>query len=170
MSEEASSTDDQTGLSAADAREFARLLQLLLREELPPADEGILLNHKPPQVLQDSEGRALLVAKARALFAERKRRSEHFEANMFGEPAWDMLLALSITDFVGGRQSIRKLVGWIGEPQTTVLRWLNYLEKEQLITRKAHPSDRRTVLVDITHKARHELDLYFSGVQWPLMG
>jgi DNA-binding MarR family transcriptional regulator len=170
MSRQEQSIEHPIELSDADAREFARLLELLLRNELPRSNGKILLNNAPPEPIQDPEGRALLVAKARALFAERKRRSEYFDPNLFGEPAWDMLLALYITDFAGGRQSIRKLVSWIGQPQTTLLRWINYLENEHLISREAHPRDRRAVLVDITERGRHQLDSYFSEFRWPPAG
>lgn len=169
MSGHGSSTEGQVELSAADAREIARFLGMLLKKELPSAQPGALLN--PATAVgrgSNPEDRAILTAKARAIFAERKRRSKHFNPDMFGEPAWDILLALYITDFAGGRQSIGKLVSWIGEPQTTVLRWINFLENEQLISRGTHPRDRRTVIVDITQKGRQKLDEYFSELPLPL--
>jgi DNA-binding MarR family transcriptional regulator len=161
--------EDQVELSGADAREIARLLALLLKKELSSPEQNMLLG-APTEGPLRPEDRAILVAKARALFAERKRRSRHFKSVMFGEPAWDVLLALYITDFAGGRQSIGKLINWTGEPQTTALRWINYLEKERLISRETHPLDRRTVIVEITPKGRDQLDRYFSEVAVPLSG
>jgi hypothetical protein len=37
-----------------------------------------------------------LRAVAERLYAERRKRDEHFPAGLFGEPAWDLLLALFI--------------------------------------------------------------------------
>lgn len=163
---QSTSVDTPIELSAADAREIARLLELLLKKELGPSAENLLLNNLPEQ----TQERSVLIAKARAVFSERKRRSQHFSPVMFGEPAWDMLLALYITDFAGGRLSIGKLVSWIGGPQTTALRWINYLEKERLISRATHPRDRRTVFVDITDKGRQKLNEYFATLSVPASG
>jgi hypothetical protein len=41
-------------------------------------------------------GREELRAVAERLYAERRRRDEHFPPGLFGEPAWDLLLALFI--------------------------------------------------------------------------
>jgi hypothetical protein len=41
-------------------------------------------------------GRDGLRAVAERLYAERRRRDEHFPPGLFGEPAWDLLLALFI--------------------------------------------------------------------------
>jgi DNA-binding MarR family transcriptional regulator len=170
MSVQPSPIEDRTELSAADAREIARLLGLLLKKELPPSEQNILLNKGPDEQPQPPEDRAILVAKARVVFSERKRRADYFKPVIFGEPAWDMLLALYITDFAGGQQSIGKLVNWIGAPQTTALRWINYLEKEHMVSRGTHPRDRRTVIVDITAVGRRKLDQYFSELRVPLSG
>lgn len=151
----------QVTLSAEDAREVARLLALLLGDtarritdaaviaELGPAHEGVVDRNR-------------LAARARAIFFERKRRSQHFSPAMFSEPAWDMLLALYITDFAGGRQTVGKLISWVGAPQTTALRWIDYLEKERLVARHPEALDRRIVYVDLTDKGRSALDRYFS--------
>jgi DNA-binding MarR family transcriptional regulator len=164
--QQADSTDSPIQLSASDAREVARLLELLLKKDFRPSADNSLLGHSS----QEAQERSLLVAKARAVFSERKRRSQYFSPVMFGEPGWDMLLALYITDFAGGRLSTGKLINWIGEPHTTALRWIDYLEKERLISREPDPRDRRTVLVDITEKARKKLDDYFASLALPWSG
>ena len=75
-----------------------------------------------------------------------------------------MLLALYVTDFAGGRQTIGRLVSWIGAPVTTSLRWIAYLEDHGLISREPHPRDQRTAFVDITDAGRQALDQYFSSM------
>jgi DNA-binding MarR family transcriptional regulator len=61
-------------------------------------------------------------------------------------------------------------VSWIDEPLTSALRWINYLEKERLISREPHPRDRRAVLIAITEKGRQKLDDYFSTLPIALSG
>ncbi|MFL6725213.1 MAG: winged helix DNA-binding protein [Sphingomicrobium sp.] len=158
------SGESSVELSTADAHEIARLLRLLLKNAPPPSEQGVIIHKAHAAPRNEADGRNELVAKAQALFSERKRRSQHFNPVMFGEPAWDMLLALYISDVTGGRMSVGRLVSWIGEPQTTALRWINYLEKERLISRASDPRDRRAVTIEITDKARQKLDEYFAAL------
>lgn len=159
--------DEVVILSQADARELVRLLALLSRDqptlaaevaatlkELSAAEEG-------PSETTD---RRQLVLKARTAYAERKKRTRFFNVTMFDEAAWDMLLALYITDFAGRRQTISKLVEWVEAPRTTANRWIDYLEKERLVERKADPDDRRYVFIVITERGKLLLDNYFSKV------
>ena len=43
-----------------------------------------------------------------------------------------------------------------------VLRWVGYLEKEHLIERKDHPTDRRIVFVKLAGKGRDALDAFLE--------
>ncbi|MFL6753357.1 MAG: hypothetical protein ACJ8FI_00620, partial [Sphingomicrobium sp.] len=100
--------DDDIALTPADAGELARLLGLLIREQPIVAAEvaATLRNLKSAKKdLSAETDRRQLVLKVRAVMSERKRRIRFFSRVMFGEPAWDMLLALYITDFSGGRQT-----------------------------------------------------------------
>lgn len=157
--------DDDIALTPADAGELARLLGLLIREQPIVAAEvaATLRNLKSAKKdLSAETDRRQLVLKVRAVMSERKRRIRFFSRVMFGEPAWDMLLALYITDFSGGRQTISKLVDWVNSPRTTANRWIDYLEKERLIEREPHAHDRRFIYVGLTEKGRRLLDDYFS--------
>ena len=108
--------------------------------------------------------RTLLIARAQRAFLNRQRRSDYFSKAMFGEPAWDMLLILYLTDAAGSRQTLRSLHEMSGSAQTTALRWLAYLEKEKLIERDPHPTDKRTAFIYLTDKGRGALDAYFAGL------
>jgi DNA-binding MarR family transcriptional regulator len=152
-------------LSPADAAELARLLTLLIRDQ-PDIAAEILASLRQMAVPQSDPSagtdRRKLVLRARTAFSERKRRWHFFNKIVFGEPAWEMLLALYITDFAGGRQTISKLVDWVDAPRTTASRWIDYLEKEALIERHPDPNDSRSVFVDLTLKAKRKLDGYFA--------
>jgi DNA-binding MarR family transcriptional regulator len=104
---------------------------------------------------------------ARALLDDRKRRSAIFNPGMFGEPAWELLLNLYITDQGGPRLTIGKLIQVAGLPQSTSLRWLDYLEDQKLIVRNEHPTDARTAFVELTDKAREALASYLSQMLTP---
>ena len=109
--------------------------------------------------------RSNLIERARQTYVNRARRARIFSNVMFGEAAWNMLLALYVTDQSGRRHTVSGLGNLSGAPATTALRWLDFLEREEgLVTRRPNPTDRRIYMVELTDKAREALDAYFSAV------
>jgi DNA-binding MarR family transcriptional regulator len=109
------------------------------------------------------QNRSAYVERAHQVYVNRARRSQVFKSAMFGEAAWDMLLALYITDQSGARHTVSGLASLSGVPPTTALRWLDFLEKEELVGRRPKLTDARVTLIELTDKARDLLDTYFSG-------
>ena len=144
-------------LTGKDLEDAERLLSLLAQSREPTADR--------PSGPEDEAGRTFdrdeRMKRAKRLFAARRRRTQLFGKAMFGEPAWDMLLALYITDSER-RQTIGQLTQLAENPGTTALRWLDYLEREGLVERESHPTDRRAVFMRISDKGQKALDSYFS--------
>lgn len=147
-------------LSRKDLSAARRLLRLLSADE-PPAPQ--ILELDPPIGPAEHVDRATLVARARAEFHNRRRRVAVFGQSMFGEAAWDMLLALYILDMSGQRQTVGGLMQFAGTPTTTAKRWLDFLSARDLVQREPHPTDGRTFFVSLTPKARERLDVYLSG-------
>lgn len=106
-------------------------------------------------VLSDSDLRAGTeqARLVRKLQKARLHRTDFLSGNLFGEPAWDMLLEL----FVSANQQKRVTVGDLCRashvPQTTALRWIDVLAKEDLITRRSDPLDARRVHLELTPSA-----------------
>ena len=146
-------------LTESDAREAARLMQLLSEAASEPSSEPDLL---PP--VDDGPDRADLIARARIVIKGRRMRGRYFSPSIFGEPAWDILLVLYIADVSGDRQTIGKLAEWIATPASTVMRWVGYLEREELVERHPHPTDRRIMFIRLTDKGRSGLDAYLRAL------
>jgi DNA-binding MarR family transcriptional regulator len=146
-------------LSQKDLTAARRLLGLLLglERELP--------QHRPPPPTSNPVAlqRGILLARAEEEFQNRRRRVSVFGPSMFGEAAWDMLLALYIMDASGPRHTIGSLLHFSGSPLSTAQRWLDFLHTHELVQREEHPTDRRTSFIALTQMAREGLDLYFSG-------
>jgi DNA-binding MarR family transcriptional regulator len=87
---------------------------------------------------------------ARALFRQRRTRERHLPVALFAEPAWDMLLELFICRLEGRAVQVSAVGLTAGIPPTTVLRWLDVLEREGMIARSAAPTDLRVVHVTLT--------------------
>ena len=146
-------------LSRKDMLAARRLLRLLLGVDREASKRR---RQEPPTRREADVGRTALIARAREEFENRRRRIATFGQSMFGEPAWDMLLALYILDVSGQRQTIGSLLDYSGTPPTTAKRWLDFLYAHDLVRREPHPTDRRTAFISLTAKAREKLDLFYS--------
>lgn len=160
-------------LTRRDFRDAVRLLRLLVE-----GDDQSELIHQTDRVIAEGQSfikrtggvianRQALIKRARRAIAERNKRSEVFGKAMFGEPAWDMLLILYV-EHGSRRLTIGRLSQVAGTSGTTALRWSEYLERQGLIQRQSHPTDRRTFFVGFTDRGLRALDLYFSEILVPL--
>jgi hypothetical protein len=114
----------------------------------PPAPEG----HDDP----------LWLVVARQAYRDRRRREEIFGDELFGEPAWDILLDLFIAEREGKRISITSACIGAAAPSTTALRWLNILEREGLIAREGDSNDMRRSYVRLTAEAHDKMIDYLG--------
>jgi hypothetical protein len=89
---------------------------------------------------------------ARAVLRARNRRQRYFDAEMFADPAWDMLLDLFVSTATGKRVNTTSLCIAGQVPGSTGLRWIAVLEKHELIVRVPAPDDARVKLVELTRK------------------
>ena len=145
----------------SDIREAARLLALIVSSEGKEAQNsagGAEL--KQPSSAVDRE---VLLSRARKHFRDRQLRGQYFSRALFGEPAWDSLIALYISEFSGRRLTISGLAERIDAPLSTTQRWIAYLQKEFLVGREENPGDKRTTFVLLLDKGRTALDHYFAS-------
>jgi DNA-binding MarR family transcriptional regulator len=104
--------------------------------------------------------REILREHARQIRSARDLRHEWFDRNIFGEPAWEMLLTLYIIDDEERRLSTRRIAKLANLSLTTTLRWLDYLEEQLLISRRRNPFDQRVVDTELSDKGRTAMDAY----------
>ena len=149
-------------------REFRAATQLL-RALAGGHDRGRVLEKIADEILTSDvpDNRKSLAEHARLTFADRSLRSKFFNKDMFGEAAWDMLLALYVAEQSGTRYTVSGLAGLSGVATTTALRWLDFLQTEELVARRASPIDRRVFYIELTDKGREGLDAYFSATMTP---
>ena len=101
-----------------------------------------------------------LVQLACNLYDARRGRERIFGDQLFGEPAWDMLLALYCLPSRGLVIGVTSLGYAANVPPTTGLRWQKVLLEEGLIERGPHDSDARQRLVRLTEQGRHLMERY----------
>lgn len=148
-------------LTEKDVRDAARLFRLIA-DGTPWANLVLSEQELPRRSSAEPSPRDELISRARASLHARRLRARHFNRAIFGEPAWDVLLLLYLADSLEGRQTIGHLAELVETPLTTVLRWVAYLEKERLVERKNHPTDRRIVFIGMTAKGRNAMDAFLG--------
>ena len=95
------------------------------------------------------------------MYDARRRRDRMLNGQLFGEPAWDMLLALYCLPARGEVLAVTSLSNAAEVPESTGLRWQRTLIKEGLIERG--PTVRGGgQLVRLTSKGRSLLENYLT--------
>ena len=87
---------------------------------------------------------------ARRLIADRRARDATFGADLFYDPAWDLLLELFAAHGEGKLNSVKTAVLATGCPEATALRWIDRLEDRGLVSRHEDPQDSRRHIVELT--------------------
>lgn len=121
-----------------------------------PALEEVQVRQKPGDF-----GYAILAAQ---LYRERTMRGKFFGGDLFGEPAWNILLDLFVHQHKGRQVSVTSACIASQVPPTTALRWINLLVDEGLIERVGDPADRRRALLALSKSAILNLNGYLEAL------
>jgi hypothetical protein len=114
---------------------------------------------KPAHLSLRQRDEASLRELALRLYSARARRRKFFPESLFGEPAWDVLLALyGLAEGVSGLDMICEN---IRGPADWALRSIGYLENQGLVARDHWP---RGPVVQLTDEGREVLGSYLAGL------
>ena len=98
----------------------------------------------------------------RAIISQRRQRERHFEADLFADPAWDMMLDLYACWLDRRRVSVSSLCIAAAVPATTALRWIKLMENKGHLVRMPDRHDARRIYVALSPAALMEMHRYFS--------
>ena len=104
----------------------------------------------------------------RQIIANRQARSRFFDPELFGDPAWDMLLDLAAAHGEGAQVSVSSLCIAAGVPATTALRWLSQMVESGIFIRVPDPADRRRAFIALSETAVAAMAGYFASLRTPL--
>jgi DNA-binding MarR family transcriptional regulator len=143
-------------LRRRDIEDASRLLSLIAN-----AEGKILVAAEDTEELGQLKSDGELQERALTMLAHRRRRHNIFGKAMFGEPAWEMLLLLYVSES-GPRQTVTRLAKLACASKSTALRWIEYLEGQQLVQRDPHPTDKRALFVSLTAKGKEAIELFLN--------
>lgn len=152
LAESKSGKSESYGISAQEIDDLRRRLDWLQAELQGPRSA----QKKSAHDLLAAETRVRRIARARS------GREKFFRAQLFADPAWDILLDLYATHLGGGRVSISSLCVAASVPATTALRWINALEHEGLVIRSNDPTDGRRIFAYLSPAGVEAMDKYFD--------
>ncbi|WP_292931743.1 winged helix DNA-binding protein [Novosphingobium sp. PASSN1] len=103
------------------------------------------------------------VALAKGELHRRRLRDKIFlPAEIFNDPAWEILLELYIADAEGTKLTASSICIEARVPQTTIVRWLSLLERMNFVQRKPDHTDKRRQWLNLTNLSRDLINRYFS--------
>ncbi|MCW4462611.1 hypothetical protein OK349_12915 [Sphingomonas sp. BT-65] len=140
--------------------EVARLAEVLsqLTAEQPAVRDRTPGYRSEPAEEPDADPRAV-----RATIRARRLRDQFFAAELFADPAWDMLLDLYAARLEGRRVSVSSLCIAAAVPPTTALRWIGTMHDAELFGRDPDPTDKRRAHITLTERAAAGMRGYFAA-------
>ena len=99
------------------------------------------------------EPAAIDAALVRRIIRLRRDRDRHFPAELFADPAWDMLLDLGAARMERVDVPVSSLCVAAAVPTTTALRWVRSLSEAGLFVRRTDPADARRAFIGLSDQA-----------------
>jgi DNA-binding MarR family transcriptional regulator len=109
-------------------------------------------------------GGVALRAVAERLYSERRKRDEHFPPGLFGEPAWDLLLALYIAREDGRDLNLPDAYAAAQVDPSDGPALIDKLIAARLLLRRAAPQDVKPDTVILTEHAVDRLNDYLTDL------
>jgi len=136
---------DHMGQVRAPSREFAAMPRSFVPEE---------------RTLDRQRAKAV-----RRMLRQRRMREQYFPADLFADPARDMLLDLYAARLERQPVSVSSLCIAAAVPATTALRWIKTMTDAGLFVREADPHDGRRIFIALAEGACDALARYFEALE-----
>lgn len=161
------STESATPRLRQISEEVSRIAQLLAAmsgadgERKPPAPPRPEL----PAPARRAGDAVIDAMQVRAMIRARRLRELYFSADLFADPAWDMLLDLMAARLERRQVAVSSLCIAAAVPPTTALRWIKLLTDQGILIRVADPTDGRRVFIELAEQAVEGMMNYLAAAQ-----
>ena len=140
------------------SEEVSRIAATLAKLSADPAPSAIIGTQAPPT----GDLPQIPAESVRSIIKARRLRAKYLPADLFADPAWDMLLDLLQAEIVQHRVPVSSLCIAAAVPATTALRWLKTMTDRGLLLRRQDPHDGRRVFIEMAPSTSRSLRHYFS--------
>ena len=96
---------------------------------------------------------------------DRRLRSKYFAEELFADPAWDILLDLTMARAEHRRVSVSSLCIAAGVPPTTALRWVAQMVESGLLERMQDQEDKRRAFNALSDRSADAMARYFAEIE-----
>ena len=156
---------------ADEVSRLSRNLSRLVAGSVTPVDgieasrlEAVRLDfHAEP--MASPAGLAIDASEVRAILRLRRLRAAYFSAELFADPAWDMLLDLMAAQLEGEKVAVSSLCIAAAVPATTALRWIKTMCDQNLFERHADPLDGRRIFIGLSPAAANAMTAYIAAAK-----
>ena len=153
--------DGRQQVRSYDQPSMLTSLRTLARAMLSLTDGGATLSAAGLKSGDDRRKWGLL---ARNIHRERSRRANYLPAELFGEPAWDILLDLAFAAKANELRSIKSACLSSQVPEATALRYIDQLVGFGLVERIDDKTDRRRKFLRLTTLGERKMEEFLASV------
>lgn len=100
----------------------------------------------------------------REIVRVRRQRARFFPGRLFADPAWEILLELTLADQQQLRLTISRLCARVDVPTTTALRWIATMTEDGFLVRRDDPTDRRRKYIELSPAGRAGMLEYCASI------
>ena len=111
-----------------------------------------------------ADGDPLSAPVIRQMIRARRTRDQYFAAELFADPAWDILLDLMAARLERRDVAVSSLCIAAAVPPTTALRWISAMTEQGLLVRVADADDRRRVFIRLSADAAERMEACLSAL------
>lgn len=142
---------------------FLDVLAEKVAQNLERRQSGELIGIRVPPPL-DCDPATDSVSVAQRMIAMRRHREAVLGSNLFGEPAWDIMLDLFVAGAKNKLVSISSACIAANVPPTTALRWIKIMVERGIICRTDDPFDNRRKWVSLSTEWQTKIHLLLSDL------
>jgi DNA-binding MarR family transcriptional regulator len=157
-----------------DLADFARTLARIAEQDgaVPSSLSDRPISFRPapaaifePLIPATPIGHGPKPSKIREIIKLRRMREQHFPADLFADPGWDILLDLYAAKQEGKAVSVSSLCIAAAVPPTTALRWITTMTEHGALVRRQDPNDARRVFIELSEDSEERLQAFFREAE-----
>jgi DNA-binding MarR family transcriptional regulator len=114
--------------------------------------------------VQTGAPQSITSAYVRETIKLRRLRDKFFDAELFADPAWDILLDLYAARLDAISVSVSSLCIAASVPATTALRWISGMTESGMLVRRHDPKDARRVFIELSDEVAGQMKAYFTEI------